>query len=85
MLPSSRTVQTAVAHDVIRWLNTSQAEPAVSGSWMWTFLVFQTQYYEQPRKPGDRLESPATLGRKGWAFAFLAQGWPAAAAALKIV
>ena len=28
---------------------------------------------DQPRKPGTRLESPATLGRKCWAFAYLAQ------------
>lgn len=30
---------------------------------------------DQPRKPGNRLESPATLGRKCWAFAYLAQLW----------
>jgi hypothetical protein len=29
-----------------------------------------------PRKPGSRIESPATLGRKCWAFAYLAQIWP---------
>jgi len=28
-----------------------------------------------PRKPGERIESPATLGRKCWAFAYLAQQW----------
>ena len=26
-----------------------------------------------PRKPGDRIESPDTLGRKCWAFAYLRQ------------
>ena len=26
-----------------------------------------------PRKPGDRIESPDTLGRKCWAFAYLSQ------------
>jgi hypothetical protein len=30
-----------------------------------------------PRKPGDRIESPATLGRKCWAFAYLRQVWGA--------
>ena len=34
---------------------------------------------DQPRKPGDRLESPGTLGRKCWGFAYLAQYWDAAA------
>ena len=29
-----------------------------------------------PRPPGARIESPATLGRKCWAFAYLAQIWP---------
>ncbi len=29
-----------------------------------------------PRKPGSRIESPATLGRKCWAFAYLTQIWP---------
>lgn len=28
-----------------------------------------------PRKPNQRIESPATLGRKCWAFAYLARIW----------
>ena len=28
-----------------------------------------------PRRPGDRIESPATLGRKCWAFAYLRHVW----------
>eukprot|EP00041_Stephanoeca_diplocostata_P013549 m.237689 g.237689 ORF g.237689 m.237689 type:complete len:124 (+) comp19377_c1_seq10:399-770(+) len=44
---------------------------------MWTYLVFQVQYYDMPRKPGNRIESPATLGRKCWAFAYLRQLWNA--------
>merc|ERR1712046_42903 len=28
-----------------------------------------------PRKPGDRIEAPDTLGRKCWAFAYLRQVW----------
>ena len=35
--------------------------------------------------PGARPPSAATLGRKGWAFAFLAQGWADTAAALEKV
>lgn len=29
-----------------------------------------------PHKEGTRVETPATLGRKCWAFAYLAQVWP---------
>ena len=28
-----------------------------------------------PRKPGTRIESPGTLGRKCWAMAYLQQQW----------
>ncbi len=34
--------------------------------------MFQAQYYDMPRQPGARIESPDTLGRKCWAFAYLA-------------
>jgi hypothetical protein len=37
--------------------------------------VPQVQYYDMPREPGARIESPATLGRKCWAFAYLARVW----------
>ena len=30
---------------------------------------------DAPRKPGTRIESPDTLGRKCWAFAYLRQLW----------
>ncbi len=50
-----------------------QAIANISGAWMWTYDTFQVQYYDMPRKPGERIESPATLGRKCWAFAYLAQ------------
>ena len=49
-------------------------DPAKSGWWS-TWVQFQVQYYDMPRKPGDRIESPATLGRKCWAFAYLRQVW----------
>ena len=38
---------------------------------MWNYREFQVQYYDMPRKPGSRIESPDTLGRKCWAFAWL--------------
>eukprot|EP00037_Helgoeca_nana_P011210 m.100519 g.100519 ORF g.100519 m.100519 type:complete len:182 (-) comp20677_c0_seq2:117-662(-) len=47
----------------------------VSGSFMNTWIVFQVQYYDMPRLPGNRIESASTLGRKCWAFAYLKQFW----------
>ena len=73
---------TPTARAVVVWLNTSQAGPNVSGAFMNTWVVFQAQYYDMPRAPGERIEAPDTLGRKCWAFAYLAQMWAAEAAAL---
>ena len=52
----------------------SVVDPAKSPWWS-TWVQFQVQYYAMPRKPGDRIESPATLGRKCWAFAYLREVW----------
>lgn len=52
----------------------SVVDPAKSPWWS-TWVQFQVQYYSMPRLPGDRIESPATLGRKCWAFAFLQEIW----------
>ena len=68
-------LNTSVALDTTRWLNSSQAAPDISGTFAWTYLVFQVQYYDMPRQPGARIESPATLGRKCWAFAYLSDFW----------
>jgi len=38
--------------------------------------IIKVQYYDMPHKEGTRVETPATLGRKCWAFAYLAQVWP---------
>ena len=65
-------LNTSRSSAVIEWLDV--IDPKLS-PWWWTWLVFQPQYYEMPRKPGDRIESPATLGRKCWAFAYLRQIW----------
>eukprot|EP00756_Hemistasia_phaeocysticola_P064745 Hpha_TRINITY_DN8033_c0_g1::TRINITY_DN8033_c0_g1_i1::g.139989::m.139989 len=75
LVDPSTCLNTTVAADVVDWIETSQALPSVSGSIMWTWLVFQVQYYDMPRKPGDRIESADTLGRKCWAFAYLRQFW----------
>jgi len=79
----STCLDTATARDVVSWLNSSQADPNVSGAFMNTWVVFQAQYYDMPRKPGERIEAPDTLGRKCWAFAYLAQMWAAEAPALE--
>jgi hypothetical protein len=52
----------------------SVVDPAKSPWWS-TWVQFQVQYYDMPREPGSRIESPATLGRKCWAFAYLRQVW----------
>jgi hypothetical protein len=70
----STCLHTSAANDIIEWLNTVSLDPQVS-MWWWNWFVFQPQYYDMPRKQGARIESPATLGRKCWAFAFLMQSW----------
>ena len=60
-------LNTSQAEETIAFLNV--VDPAKSGWWS-TWVQFQVQYYDMPRKPGDRIESPATLGRKCWAFAY---------------
>ncbi len=83
-LASNKTcLGTAVARDTVSWVNGSQADPSVAGAFLNTWVVFQAQYYSMPRKPGDRIEAPDTLGRKCWAFAFLSQTWASEAAALQ--
>ena len=66
-------LDTPVAKDTIEWLDIVDVDQSM---WWWTWEVFQVQYYDMPRKEGDRIESPATLGRKCWAFAYLTQVWP---------
>ena len=65
------------------WLEASQSSAAVSGSFANTWQVFQVQYYDMPRLPNERIEAPDTLGRKCWAFAYLAQIASAALAAVQ--
>ena len=64
-------LNTSVAAEIISNLaDPNNALPSGPG-WMGTFLVFQVQYYDMPRHPGVRIESPFTLGEKCWAFALL--------------
>ena len=60
--------------DTVRFMNV-QGDVNLQGNFMNTWEVFQVQYYDMPRKPGTRIESPDTLGRKCWAFAYLKQLW----------
>ena len=66
-------LNTTAAAATVGWLNAQQADPGYSGGFMWTWEVFQVQYYDMPRLPGNRIEAPDTLGRKCWAFAYMAQ------------
>ena len=68
----STCLNTTVAQETVAWLDVTDPSHSV---WWWTWLIFQPEYYEMPRKEGERIESPATLGRKCWAFAYLAQIW----------
>ena len=69
-------LNTSTARDLVSWLDDTQSDSSQTGNFAWTWQVFQVQYYDMPRKPGTRIESPDTLGRKCWAFAYLAQIWP---------
>ena len=73
----STCLNTTEARRTIDFLSVVEA---AKSPWWSTWVQFQVQYYSMPRKPGDRIESPATLGRKCWAFAYLRQIWGADAA-----
>jgi len=68
-------LNTSYAQETLTWINSSMADPSIAGNFMWTWLVFQEQYFDMPRKPGVRIESPDTLGRKCWGFAYFTQHW----------
>ena len=69
-----KCLQSRYAADTVRWMK-FQGNVNVTGGMMWTWRIFQGQYYSMPRKAGTRIESPDTLGRKCWAFAYLGQFW----------
>ena len=64
-------LNTSTARDLVSWLDDTQSDSSQTGNFAWTWQVFQVQYYDMPRKPGTRIESPDTLGRKCWAMAYL--------------
>ena len=68
-------LDTPYAADTANWLDGEISDTEVGGSYMWTYLVFQVQYYDMPRNEGDRIESPATLGRKCWAMSYSKDVW----------
>ncbi|GMH61858.1 hypothetical protein TrRE_jg12820 [Triparma retinervis] len=68
----STCLNTTTASAFMSWLSVTSTS---SSFWWYTWLVFQVQYYDMPRLPGTRVESPATLGRKCWAFAYLEEIW----------
>ncbi len=74
LIDPSTCLTTTMATEYVEWLAVTDPDVSV---WWWTWLIFQPQYYDMPRAPGARIESPATLGRKCWAFAYLKQIWPA--------
>lgn len=68
-------LNTSYAADTADWLAGNISDVNVGGSFMETYMVFQVQYYDMPRAPGVRIESPGTLGRKCWAMAYNKQFW----------
>jgi hypothetical protein len=74
-------VNTSYAADTAHWLDVYQSKLSLGGSLLQTWASPQGQpnYYEMPRHPGERIESPWTLGMKCWAFAYLVQTWRPAA------
>lgn len=68
-----RCSNTSIALDTLAFLNENQTVMSNPSSFGNTWLIFQVQYYDMPRRSGVRIEAPDTLGRKCWAFAYLDQ------------
>ena len=75
LVSPSTCLDTDEASDTVSWLSGPQSNVSESSSFMSTWQVFQVQYYDMPRQPGERIEAPDTLGRKCWAFSYLRQLW----------
>jgi hypothetical protein len=52
---------TPYAVDTAHWLNTNQSDVTLGASFMQTWRGFQFQYYDMPRKAGDRIEVSVLL------------------------
>ena len=74
---------TPYVNDTAVWLQRIQSNISLGGTLVqtWAAPTGQPNYYEMPRKPGARIESPWTLGMKCWAFAYLRQSWNSSARA----
>ena len=70
-------LNTSYGKETVEWMNTAMSnETLAGGSFMGTWLDFQVGYFQTPMPPtAPRIESPSTLGRKCWAFAYLKQLW----------
>jgi hypothetical protein len=75
LMAPTTCLNTTASAAVTTWLESEMVEAATHGSFGWTLLVFQPGYYTMPRREGERIESPWTLGMKCWAAAFLQQSW----------
>jgi hypothetical protein len=73
--PTTCVNTTYARNGVVGWLNKDASDPSLSGSFVNTWIVFQRGYYNMPYHPGQRIESPWTLGMKCWAMALLNQYW----------
>ena len=65
-------LNTSTAMRIAQWLNDTET---ATSEWWYTWLVFQVNYYRMPMPMHNRVESPATLGRKCYAFAYLGHRW----------
>jgi hypothetical protein len=54
LVNTNTCLDTAYAAETANWLDGEISDPEMSGSYMWTYLVFQVQYYDMPRNEGDR-------------------------------
>jgi len=70
-------LNTSFANNTAVWLNNFQSNLTLGGTLLQTWASPQGQpnYYEMPRPPGVRIETPWTLGMKCWAFNYLDQTW----------
>jgi hypothetical protein len=68
-------MNTTVARNMVNWLANNYSNPNSTCSFSWMWQNFQFGYYIMPRLPGERIESPYTLGEKSWAFALLQHYW----------
>jgi hypothetical protein len=64
-------LNTTAAAQTVVLINSTLCNAGLGSSFLDLWVNFQAGYYDMPRKQGQRIESPDTLGRKCWAFALL--------------